>query len=91
MMTSFKEDTQAEYEEHGKAPVSIDVIFNPDIFAIDPEYREDEIIPPVAVIKTEDAPNIKQKEKLTVLGVRYEVLKPVPDGAGLTTVYMREL
>jgi len=44
---------------------------------------------PSAVCSTLDAPAVARGDLLTIRGVDYQVVKPMPDGAGLTRLQLR--
>lgn len=70
---------------------AITVVFDPPVVGVNPYTGEAVNIAPLAFAKSDDVPNAKHKDMLTIAGVDYEILKAEDDGHGMTTLTLNKL
>lgn len=93
---AFAEDLSMYFDtEHGPAVTAIykgepiPVIFNRPFFLEDGEVSSIASSKPEATCRTEDVQDARQGDRITIDGVTYKVVLPMPDGTGITVLSLQ--
>ena len=79
------------YTPYNWGPLTVRVIFNPEDFVPAPYGEGLGRVDPEALIKTVDVPKAGHKDTVVIDDVTYQVIRAVPDGAGITVLTLNKI